>query len=165
MLLRTIAAVSAALAVVLCFWLDVAAWLIPVLFLGFCVLGLLAAFLVLWAFSAVVDLDKPQEHDSKLYRRVIMAYIDALMVLAGVRMDVAGLEKMPDTRRIMLVCNHQNEADPGILMHYFRKYELSFVAKKEADGMFLVGKLMHNDIFPSRLGIKHKTVRIRNIPL
>ncbi len=143
MLLRTIAAVSAVLAVVLYYCLDAALWLIPVLFLGFCLLCLPVAFLILWAFSAAVDMDKPQEHDSKLYRRVVMLYIDALMVLAGVRMEMAGLEKMPDAKRIMLVCNHQNEADPGILMHYFRKYELAFVAKKEADDMFLVGKLMH----------------------
>ena len=143
MLLRTIAAVSAVLAGVLYSFLDIALWLVPALFLGFCLLFFLIAFLVLWAFGAAVDMHKIQEHDSKLYRRVVMLYIDALVVLAGLRMEVAGLEKMPDAKRIMLVCNHQNEADPGILMHYFRKYELAFVAKKEADGMFLVGKLMH----------------------
>ena len=74
---------------------------------------------------------------------MVMLYIDALMVLAGLRMEVDGLEKMPDVRRVLLVCNHQNEADPAILMHYFPKQELAFVAKKEADGMFLVGKIMH----------------------
>ena len=50
---------------------------------------------------------------------------------------------MPDVKRIMLVCNHQNEGDPGILMHYFRKYELSFIAKKEVQSMFIMGGLMH----------------------
>ena len=39
----------------------------------------------------------------------------------------------------MLVCNHQNEGDPGILMHYFKRYELSFIAKKEVQDMFIIG--------------------------
>ena len=143
MLLRTIAAFSAALAVILYVCLDTAAWLIPVLFFGVALLLLLTAFLVLWAFSAAVDMEKPQEQDSKLYRRVVMLYIEALIPLVGLKIETAGLEKMPDAKRIMLVCNHQNEGDPGILMHYFKKYELSFIAKKEVQDMFIMGGLMH----------------------
>ncbi len=143
MLLRTIAGLSLLLAVVLFFWLDGALWLLPVLFLGLYLLFLLAAFLVLWAFSAAVDTGKPQERDSKLYRRVVMLYIEALIPLVRLKIETAGLEKMPADKRILLVCNHQNEGDPGILMHYFKGYELSFVAKKEAQDMFIIGKLMH----------------------
>ena len=143
MLLRTIAAVSAALAVILYICLDMAVLLIPVLFFGFVLLFLLAAFLVLWAFSALVDMEKTQEKDSKLYRRVAMLYIEALIPLVGLKIETAGLEKMPSAKRIMLVCNHQNEGDPGILMHYFKKYEPSFVAKKEVEDMFIVGGITH----------------------
>ena len=143
MLLWTIAAVSLALAVVLFVCLDMAVWLVPVLFLGFYLVFLLVAFLVLWAFSAAVDMSKPQEHDSKLYRRMVMWYIEALIPLVRLKIETAGLEKMPDAKRIMLVCNHQNEGDPGILMHYFKDYELSFVAKKEVQDMFIMGKMMH----------------------
>lgn len=143
MLLRTIAAVSAVLALVLFFCLDAALWLIPVLFFAFYLLFLLVAFLVLWAFSAAVDTGIPQEHDSKFHRRMVMWYIEALIPLVGLKMEVSGLEKMPQAKRIMLVCNHQNEGDPGILMHYFKQYELSFIAKKEVQDMFIMGKLMH----------------------
>ena len=143
MLLWTIAAVSLALAVVLFVCLDMAVWLVPVLFLGVYLVLLLVAFLVLWAFSAAVDKNKPQEHDSKFYRWVVMLYIEALIPLVGLKIEVAGLEKMPDVKRILLVCNHQNEGDPGILMHYFKKYELSFVAKREVEDMFIMGGLMH----------------------
>ena len=143
MLLRTIAALSFVLTVVLYFCLDTALWLIPVLFVLLYAGFLLLAFLLLWALSAVVDASVPQEHDSKGYRRIVMWYIEALIPLVGLKMDVSGLEKCPDTKRIMLVCNHQNEGDPGILMHYFKKYELSFVAKKEVQSMFIMGGLMH----------------------
>ena len=143
MLLRAITAVSLLLAVVLFLCLDMALWLIPVLFLMFYLLLLLVAFLVLWAFSAVVDTSVPQEYDSKLYRRVVMLYIEALIPLVRLKIETAGLEKMPKDKRILLVCNHQNEGDPGILMHYFKRYQLSFVAKKEVQDMFIMGKLMH----------------------
>lgn len=143
MLLWTIAVLSSILTAGLFFWLDMVLWLVPVLFLGTCLLLLLLAFLVLWAFSAVVNTEKPQENDSKLYRRVVMLYIEALIPLVRLKIDTSGLEKMPATKRIMLVCNHQNEGDPGILMHYFKKYELSFIAKKEVQDMFIMGKLMH----------------------
>ena len=143
MLLRTIAAVSSLLAVILFFCLDTALWMIPVMFGAFYLASLLIAFLVLWAFSAVVNTDIPQEHDSRLYRRVVMWYIEALIPLVGLKIETAGLEKMPKDKRILLVCNHQNEGDPGILMHYFKRYQLSFVAKKEVQDMFIMGKLMH----------------------
>jgi len=143
MLLRTIAGLSVILAVILFSFLDGALWLLPVLFCGSYLAFLLAAFLVLWAFSGVVDTGKPQERDSKLYRRIVMLYIEALIPLVGLKITTAGLEKMPAEKRIMLVCNHQNEGDPGILMHYFKKYELSFIAKKEVQDMFIMGKLMH----------------------
>lgn len=143
MLLWTIAVLSSVLAAGLFFWLDMVLWLVPVLFLGTCLLLLLLAFLVLWAFSAVVNTEKPQENDSKLYRRIVMLYIEALIPLVRLKIDTSGLENMPATKRIMLVCNHQNEGDPGILMHYFKKYELSFIAKKEVQDMFIMGKLMH----------------------
>ena len=143
MLLRTIAAVSFGLAVVLFLCLDPAVWLVPVLFAGIYLIGLLLAFLVLWAFSAAVDTNQPQEHDSMLYRRVVMRYIEALIPLVGLKIETSGLEKMPEEKRILLVCNHQNEGDPGILMHYFKGYQLSFVAKKEVRDMFIMGKMMH----------------------
>ena len=41
------------------------------------------------------------------------------------------------------MCNHQNESDPGILLHYFKKSQLAFISKKENNSMFAVGKFMH----------------------
>ena len=143
MLLRTICGFSLLISCVI-FWLcSCSLWVLPLLFLG-CFLGLLlTAFLVLWVFSAVVDMNVPQERDSKLYRRIVMLYIESLIPLVRLKIDVAGLEKAPRDGRILLVCNHQNESDPGILMHYFKKFEPSFVAKKEVENMFIMGPLMH----------------------
>ena len=143
MLLWTIAGLSAVLAVVLFFCLDTTPWLIPILYLGFS-LGLLGlAFLFLWLLSAMVDMDKPQEHDSKFYRTVMNWYVEALIPLVGLKIETAGLEKTPKSGRFLLVCNHQNESDPGILLHYFKKSQLAFISKRENKSMFIVGKFMH----------------------
>ena len=104
---------------------------------------LLAAFLFLCLLCALVDLDKPQEEDSPFYRFMMYLYIEALISLVGLKVETAGLEKTPKEGRFLLVCNHQNESDPGILLHYFKKSQLAFISKKENNSMFAVGKFMH----------------------
>lgn len=126
--------------------LDLSLLMIPVLFLGFWLGLLLIAFLFLVIICAVVDLDKPQEQDSPFYRKAMYIYIEALKSLVGLKITVEGLEKTPKEGRYLLVCNHQNESDPGILHHYFQSGQLAFVAKKEARNMFVVGKIMHKTL-------------------
>lgn len=143
MLLRTITALSAVLTAVLFFCCDMALWLLPLLFAGIWLVLLVAAFLVLLAFSEAVDMEKPQGEDSKLYRKVMHIYIEALISLVGAKIEVAGLEKTPREGRFLLVCNHQNESDPGILLHYFKNSQLAFISKRENRTMIVVGKFMH----------------------
>ena len=143
MLLRTIAAASAVLTAVLFMCFDLAVWLIPVMLAGFFLGLLLVAFLILCAFTAAVDMDKPQEEDSRLYRAVMNLYIEALIPLVGLKIETAGLEKTPREGRFLLVCNHQNDSDPGILMHFFRDSQLAFISKRENSSLFVVGKFMH----------------------
>ena len=111
---------------------------------GGCYLSLfLLAFLFLCIVCALVDTDKPQEEDSRFHRFVMHLYIETLITLVGLKVEVSGLEKTPKEGRFLLVCNHQNESDPGILLHYFRKSQLAFISKKENNAMFAVGKFMH----------------------
>ena len=146
MLLRTIAGVSLALTVVLFLCCEMALWLMPVVFAGSYLVLLLLAFLILWLFSVTVDQNKPQEEDSTLYRRVMYLYIEALIPLVGMKVETAGLEKTPKDGRFLLVCNHQNESDPGILLHYFKKSQLAFISKKENRNMIVVGPFMHKNL-------------------
>ncbi len=143
MLLKGIAALSLVLAAVICACFDLTLWMLPVLFAGISLALLLAAFLFLWFLCKIVDLDKPQEHDSKFYRAVMYVYIEALISLVRARVHTEGLEKTPKEGRFLLVCNHLFLADPGILLHCFRKSQLAFITKKENQQMFIVGKIMH----------------------
>jgi len=143
MLLKTITGLSLGLSVLLCVIKDLALWLLPVLFIGFWLGLVLIAFLFLWILCQLVDMDSQQEHDSKFYRNVMYVYIEALISLVLVRLHTEGLEKTPKDGRFLLVCNHQHEADPGVLLHCFKRSQLAFISKRENDSMFIVGKMMH----------------------
>lgn len=146
MLLGGITAVSLLTAVWACLsggfglhWL----WVAPLSFLG-SFLGLtIVAFLFLLAACLCVDMKKPQEHDSRFYRTLLDIYIPFIKTVARVRVHTKGLEQTPQSGRFLLVCNHLHEADPVILLKYFRKSQLTFIGKQETRDMFLVGPLMH----------------------
>ena len=109
-----------------------------------CFLGLtLIAVLFLVIACLFVDMKKPQEKDSKFYRTIMYPYIEALMNVVFIRLTAKGLEKTPKDGRFLLVCNHQNESDPGVLLHCFKKSQLAFISKKENANMFVVGPVMH----------------------
>lgn len=153
MLIGTITVLSVLASVLLCAgtgafgslaWL----WLLPVSFLGGFILLAAIAFAILLIACAVVDPDKPQEKDSKFYRIMTNLCIGAVLQFARIRVETRGLEKTPKEGRFLLVCNHLHEADPAILLHYFRKSQLAFVSKRENRDMFIVGKLMPKLLCP-----------------
>jgi len=106
----------------------------------------LLACLFLLAACAFVDLSKPQTEDSKFYRAILYPYVDFLRQAVGMTVHAEGLEKTPKDGRFLLVCNHQNESDPGVLFHCFPQSQLAFISKKEARNMFVVGKFMHKTL-------------------
>ncbi len=148
MLLGTLFVLSAVGAVTVCLcsgafynlhWL----WVLPVGYLStFAVLAALVLLFVVICEKAV-DLNKPQEKDSKFYRFLISLIAETALPVLLVRMHTEGLEKTPKQGRFLLVCNHLNEMDPVVLLHYFRKSQLTFISKKENQSMFVVGRFMH----------------------
>ena len=118
-------------------------WLLPAVFLGATVLLGGLVFLFVLVCDRLVDPDKPQEQDSKFYRFLIGLIAEAAIPILSVRMHVEGLEKTPKEGRFLLVCNHLNEMDPVVLLHYFRKSQLAFISKRENRDMFVVGHFMH----------------------
>ena len=143
MLLKGIAIASLLLAAFFHVLFSPAIWVTVLVFAGIWLGLVLLAFLFLWVLCQVVDMDKPQEHDSKFYRSVMYLYIEALISLVLARIHTEGLEKTPKDGRFLLVCNHQHEADPGVLLHCFKKSQLAFISKRENDTMFIVNKMMH----------------------
>ncbi len=146
MLFRTIAALSLGLSAFLLAYWNIALWLVPGVFvLAFLGLSLLALGF-LWAICAAVDLDNPQEEDSKFYRPIMYVYVEALMNLVLVRLQTRGLEKTPKEGRFLLVCNHLFLADPGILLHCFKRSQMAFITKYENYALPFVGPFMHKTL-------------------
>ena len=144
MLFKTIGGLSLVLSAVLFACIGFPLWLLPLVFLGIWLVLALLALGFLWLVCLPVDLEKPQaEHDSKFYRTIMYPYVEALMTLVGVRLHTRGLEKTPKEGRFLLVCNHLFLADPGILLHCFRKSQLAFITKQENWKMPIINKFMH----------------------
>lgn len=118
-------------------------WMIPVLSLGFTLLGVLLAFLFLLFLASIVDLKKEQQEDSKLYRKTVELYLQSALPPLRWHIKTTGMEKVPESGRFLLVCNHVSLADPVILLRVFTGKQLAFISKKENQSMFLVGKVMH----------------------
>ena len=148
MLLGVIAAFSAVVAVVFCVatgsfagltWL----WVCPVSFLASFLVGVALVFLVLWVSCLCVDLNKPQEKESKYFRFVVKVLPKPILTILLARVHTRGLENTPKDGRFLLVCNHLNDLDPVVLLGYFPNSQLSFITKRENMSMFIVGKVMH----------------------
>lgn len=144
MLLGSITALSAVSAAI-AYLFRHNGWWIPLTFvLVFLILGLFA-FLYLWGMCRRVDKNAPAEDDPR-FRRLLRLYVPAIRALLQIRYALSGLEKLPDTGRYLLVCNHLSDADPVVLHDIFRDSHLSFISKRENMDMFLVGEFMHQTL-------------------
>ena len=118
-------------------------WMLPVYFLGYFAGLFLLAVVYCLVICALVDMDKPQEEDSRFYRANMYVYVEFLMNVLRVKATAAGLEKTPKDGRFLLVCNHQQMADPGILHYFFKDSQLAFISKKENEKLPIINKFLH----------------------
>jgi len=118
-------------------------WILPVGFLASLLVLALLFFLVLWLCCAFVDIEKPQERDSKFHRFMVGNTAQLVLSILRMKMHTEGLEQIPKDGRFLLVCNHINDLDPVVLLAYFKKKQLAFISKRENAEMFIVGKIMH----------------------
>lgn len=141
MILKGIGILAALLAVLTAVGTEL--WLLPLYFIGFYALFFVAAVVFLIIACGLVNMDRPVEKESKFYRTILYPYVEFLMNLFLVRLKTEGLEKTPADGRFLLVCNHQQMADPGILLHCFRKSQLTFISKQENRKLPIINKFMH----------------------
>lgn len=117
-------------------------WALPLSFVGGILALAVLLFAVVYIACSFVDPDKERNKDSKFFRLLIKLLVPAILTVGRARVHTKGLEQIPKTGRFLLVCNHLHEADPVILLRYFKDSQLAFVGKRETKKMFLVGKLM-----------------------
>lgn len=140
MIIKTCALLALILAVVSCLGGNFL-WL-PLYALGYFLAFFLVAVLFCVVACAFVDMDKPVKKESKFYRTILYPYVELLMNLFLIKLHTQGLEKLPTEGRFLLVCNHQQFADPGLLLHCFPKSQLTFISKQENRKLPILGKFM-----------------------
>ena len=112
-------------------------------FVGCFLLLSLFMFLYLLYLCSKVDQSVPQEEDDPHYRKVTNLILESVLPILRIRIRKTGMEKVPQSGRFLLVCNHCNDSDPIVLMRSFAKYQLAFISKRENSTMFVIGPMMH----------------------
>ena len=119
-----------------------ALWVWPLGFVGCFLLSLLICFLIV--LYEVKRSDPTVEHttDDPFIRGIVKLYAPAVFRLLGCKIHVRGAELMPTQGRFLLVSNHLQDLDPGVILATFPNAQLGFIAKKEVLQMPILNRLM-----------------------
>ena len=103
--------------------------------------------LFVWAIVGVigtlfVDIHKDNQKDSKFFRFYAYSIENILRCVLRYKVNISGFEKLP-VCKFLLVSNHRSAFDAIIQLAVFRKYNMSFVSKKENISMPIFGKIMY----------------------
>jgi len=118
-------------------------WLVPLLLLAFWIGLVLIHVLIVVIMIFTVDMKKPPK-GTKFFRLLIKTGLPIVLKLARVKIEAEGIEKLPQEGRMLVVCNHQHDFDPVIIVNSFPDAYLSFIGKKEIyETMPFAARAMH----------------------
>lgn len=137
------------------FLISIAAAVCAVLFASFTVWGAIALFFIcflaqilvfalpLVIAAARVDMTKPIEKISLLSRRCCDGIATLLCDLGGLKAQITGMEKLPEEGRFLIVSNHRSAADPMVMAHALKKYDVAFISKPSNMALPVLGKMAY----------------------
>lgn len=105
-------------------------WLVPVLLAAFWLALILIHVLTVVVMIFTVNMNKPPK-GTGFFRFLIKTGLPIVLKIAGVRLEQQGIDKLPQDGRMLVVCNHQHDFDPAIIVNAFPDAHLSFIGKKE----------------------------------
>ena len=113
----------------------------------FCICGLLGLVVLYLLIAAIVSLfiDMSRPLKKKLGICRLFCYMAGSIVcsVAGIRPHLSGLEKIPEDKRFLLICNHRSGYDPMFMLGNLRKYDLAFVSKPSNLAIPVIGKIAY----------------------
>lgn len=113
-----------------------------------CILGvLLLPFLFLFVCGLFVDTKKQYDRDSRFFRGLLDGSTTVILWLLGVRYDIIGEEKFPESGNFLFISNHRSNYDPIVQWTVFKRYKLSFISKKENFRIPMYGRIIHRCCF------------------
>ena len=92
--------------------------------------------------SLFINPKKEYDKNSKFYRKLLHTYTWLVLKLLRVKIDVTGIEKIPQNTRFVLVGNHRSNFDPIITWLVFKRYDLAFISKESNFKIPVFGRII-----------------------
>lgn len=97
--------------------------------------------------SLVVSPRREYSDNSRYYRWLLHTASSAAIKLLRIKVQVSGMEKVPQGTRFLLISNHLSNFDPIITWQVFRDYDLAFVSKPENFKIPMFGRIIRRCCF------------------
>ena len=119
-------------------------WLTPVLLLGITFFFVIVQILTLLLMIQFTDRSKSYEKSYSFFHFLLGASLPIIVFFARVKIKAENTDKLPEDSRFLLVCNHQHDFDPVIILNSFLNSQIGFIGKKEIfTEMVFISKAMH----------------------
>ena len=135
--------VGIAAAVWTCIGCSFSWWVGILLAIAYMLAASIIFLLLVSLMSLFIRFDRPADRRTRFFRWVVNNTLAVLMVFMRVRVEVTGYEKIPTDSRFLFISNHRTIFDPVLTMVALRKFNISFISKKENYKIPVVNKLMH----------------------
>lgn len=107
-------------------------WLVPLLFVGIFICLVLLQFILLLSLAlSHKALKTPSAFKENLFRILLKHSLPIAVFLTRTKINFEGIEKLPEDKNILFVCNHQHDFDPIIIFSAFPDSKISFIGKKD----------------------------------
>ena len=111
------------------------------------ILGLFVLYLLFTIVCSAFVGKKEYDKNSRFYRFLLNSWTLIAFGILRIKLDVKGMEKIPESGRFLLVSNHRSKFDPIVSWWAFRKYDLAFLSKKENFGVPFFGNIIRKCCF------------------
>lgn len=125
-------------------------------FVGLFVATFCAIWLVCLFSSFTINTKKEYTKVNRFYRFMLNLYFRYMLDFFGIKFTACGQEKLPTDRRFLTVCNHRSNFDNMVQALAFKKFDISFIAKKELFKFRPVKQYMARNLY---LGLDRKDIR------
>ncbi|MBE6601580.1 MAG: 1-acyl-sn-glycerol-3-phosphate acyltransferase [Ruminococcaceae bacterium] len=113
-------------------------WWIPLLLIGGYLAAVIVYLLFLWVCTWFLPTKKPISKPKPFCRFMIRVTMEWVMTLLHIKVEIRGLEKMPD-EPCVVVCNHRSDFDPMTLLAVLKNRKIAYISKASNFKIPLVG--------------------------
>ena len=124
-------------------WVLIAALII----VGIKIAYIVIYFLFVFIASFFINTKKEYNEDSKFYRFLLWSSTGLGLKVMRVRYDLVDMDKIPEGKQMLFVCNHRSNYDPLVSWYILRKSHPSFISKEENFHVPFYGRMIRRCCF------------------